>query len=541
MEFKYISRFEVKANFSKNDFVKGSFVSKANMGLDELKSLLPEEDEIKNNPDLLYTCFNAAVVNLINLNGDGITTEGAKQLVASCKMKPMNIEHERENIVGVITNYGFSSFGDNKILTPQELSDDPFNISLAAIVWKLSNREFSSFIESSQDENGCFYKEVSTSWEVGFNSYKLAIGSKDLRKAKIVDTEEEIESYSKHLVSMGGTGFTPEGEEVYRVIDGECRFLGCAFTTNPAAAVKGVVSVDYKSLSSQDSKSAKIEIEIEEEGEEEEDEEEEDDKKKVIKEGEDDEGEEMDDEEEAKCKDKAKAEKHSKDKKDLDDSRGSAGPVGPPGVAGIEVIPPTIINKNDKQISSKKKNRVIKYMKYKNIDELVDHLHEAAASDVREFIVSQVKDANDSFVSIKSEKEANDKELANALANLKSFEDQSETLKQEISQLKATLKLQEDQTKFSERMDSLKEEFDIDQAAAKAISKRIVGLSDESFAEWLEDFKPLLKPKTSSQEQDLETKASVNSPIPNSQDSKEKKSTEWTNTLSRVKVEINTK
>ena len=244
MEFKYISRFEVKADFKRNFLKDGSLVSNANMELEDLKSLLPDSEEIKNNPDLLYTCFNAAVINLINLNGDGITTEGAKILVESTKFKPMNIEHSREDIIGVITNYGFSSFGENKTLTEQELTNDPFNLSLAAIVWKISNKAFYKFILDSQDEDSEVFKTVSTSWEVGFNSYKLAVGSKDLRKAKIIDDEETVETYSRYLSSMGGKGFLPTGEEVYRIIGDDCRFLGCAFTTNPAAAVQGVFSVD---------------------------------------------------------------------------------------------------------------------------------------------------------------------------------------------------------------------------------------------------------------------------------------------------------
>lgn len=497
MDFKYTSTFEVKASLRKRDFAKGSFVSKASLGLDELSSLLPDASEIQNNPDLLYTCFNAAVANLINLNGDGITTKGAKKLVETCKLKPMNIEHFRSDIVGVITNYGFSSFGDNKILTPDELTDDPFNISLAAIVWKLSNREFADFIKSSQDEDDMSFAEVSTSWEVGFNSYKLAVGSKDLRKAKIVEKEDEIESLSKYLHSMGGSGFTPDGEEVYRVIDDECRFLGCAFTTNPAAAVKGVKSVDFQSIG------AEISIEIEDEEEEDkEDDSEEMDKEEVNK-------------EDSECKCEKKDCAKCKDKEHADAK---------------------ILNKNTEQISPKKKTRVIKYMKYKNIDELVDHLHEAAASDVREFIVSQIQLANDKFVNLQSEKEVKDKELADALANLKSFEDQSKALSDQISQLKATIKQQEDETKFTERMESLTEQFDIDQAAAKTISKSILGLSDESFAQWLEDFKPLLKTKTPSKE--LEIKASVNPVIPNSQDANDKKANEWKQTLSKIEVKI---
>ena len=491
MEFKYISRFEVKADFKRNFLKNGSFVSNASMELEDLKSLLPDSEEIKNNPDLLYTCFNAAVINLINLNGDGITTEGAKILVESTKFKPMNIEHSREDIIGVITNYGFSSFGDNKTLTEQELTDDPFNLSLAAIVWKISNKTFYKFILDSQDEDSEFFKTVSTSWEVGFNSYKLAVGSKDLRKAKIIDDEATVEEYSKYLSSMGGTGFLPTGEEVYRVIGDDCRFLGCAFTTNPAAAVQGVLSVDYRDFE-------EIEEELEEETEEPEE----------------------DLEHEMKEFEEGETEANTE-----------------PEVAELTETEASIFTKNQDKISLNKKNRVIVHMKYNNLDELIDHLHEAAASDVRDFVVSQVEKSNDQFVALKNEKAEKEQALENALANIKNFEDESQQLRDEVSELRASLKAQEDQAKFSERIESLKEQFDIDSAASKSIAKRIFGLSDEDFSEWLEDMKPLLKSKSAATVLEVQGSA-INVAVPNSQAEKESKLENWTQFLSSIKTKI---
>ena len=491
MEFKYISRFEVKADFKRNFLKNGSFVSNASMELEDLKSLLPDSEEIKNNPDLLYTCFNAAVINLINLNGDGITTEGAKILVESTKFKPMNIEHSREDIIGVITNYGFSSFGENKTLTEQELTDDPFNLSLAAIVWKISNKTFYKFILDSQDEDSEFFKTVSTSWEVGFNSYKLAVGSKDLRKAKIIDDEATVEEYSKYLSSMGGTGFLPTGEEVYRVIGDDCRFLGCAFTTNPAAAVQGVLSVDYRDFE-------EIEEELEEETEE----------------PEEDLEHEMKEFEEEK-------------------TEGSIEPE----VTELTETEGSIFIENQDKISLNKKNRVIVHMKYNNLDELIDHLHEAAASDVRDFVVSQVEKSNDQFVALKNEKAEKEQALENALANIKNFEDESQQLRDEVSELRASLKAQEDQAKFSERIESLKEQFDIDSAASKSIAKRIFGLSDEDFSEWLEDMKPLLKSKSNATVLEAQGSA-INVAVPNSQEEKESKLENWTQFLSSIKTKI---
>ena len=479
MEYKYISRFEVKADFRKKDLLNGAYVSEANMGLDDLKSLLPESEIIKNNPDLLYTCFNAAVVNSINLNGDGITTEGAKILVQSIKLKPMNIEHSREDIVGVITNYGFSTFGENKTLTEQELNNDPFNISLAAIVWKISNKTFARFIMESQDEDSESYKTVSTSWEVGFNTYKLAVGSKDLRKARIIEDEASVEEYSKYLVSMGGTGFIPTGEEVYRIIGDDCRFLGCAFTTNPAAAVKGVLSMDYQDFQ-----------------------EKEEDMAEGPKEDPENEMEELEEEE-----------------KD------------------VEEVEASISDIISDKISPNNKKRVIVHMKYNNLDELIDHLHEAAASDVRDFVVSQVEKSNDQFVALKNEKAEKEQALQDALANIENFQEESEKLRSEVSELKASLKAQEDQAKFSERIESLKEQFELDAAASKTIAKRIFGLSDEDFSEWLEDMKPLFKSKSSVSVLEVEASA-VNPAVPNSQDEKGNKIESWKQALSSIKIKL---
>ena len=495
MEFKYISRFEVKADFKRNFLKDGSLVSNASMELEDLKSLLPDSEEIKNNPDLLYTCFNAAVINLINLNGDGITTEGAKILVESTKFKPMNIEHSREDIIGVITNYGFSSFGENKTLTEQELTDDPFNLSLAAIVWKISNKAFYKFILDSQDEDSEVFKTVSTSWEVGFNSYKLAVGSKDLRKAKIIDDEETVETYSKYLSSMGGKGFLPTGEEVYRIIGDDCRFLGCAFTTNPAAAVQGVLSVDYRDF---------------EENEEE--------------------LEEKDEEEKEETEESMHYEKKENEEEEIE---GSVDPE----VTELTETEASIFIENQDKISLNKKNRVIVHMKYTNLDELIDHLHEAAASDVRDFVVSQVEKSNDQFVALKNEKAEKEQALENALANIKNFEEESQQLRNEVSEMRASLKAQEDQAKFSERIESLKEQFDIDSAASKSVAKRIFGLSDEDFSEWLEDMKPLLKSKSAAAVLEVQGSA-INVAVPNSQAEKESKLENWTQFLSSIKTKI---
>jgi hypothetical protein len=321
------------------------------------------------------------------------------------------------------------------------------------------------------------------------------VGSKDLRKAKIIDDEETVETYSKYLSSMGGKGFLPTGEEVYRIIGDDCRFLGCAFTTNPAAAVQGVLSVDYRDF---------------EENEEE--------------------LEEKDEEEKEETEESMHYEKEETEEEEIEGSI-------EPEVTELTETEASIFIENQDKISLNKKNRVIVHMKYTNLDELIDHLHEAAASDVRDFVVSQVEKSNDQFVALKNEKAEKEQALENALANIKNFEDESQQLRDEVSELRASLKAQEDQAKFSERIESLKEQFDIDSAASKSVAKRIFGLSDEDFSEWLEDMKPLLKSKSAAAVLEIQGSA-INVAVPNSQAEKESKLENWTQFLSSIKTKI---
>ena len=72
---KYTAKFESQAYFCKKDFSKNGFISKASMGLDGLASLLPDPKEIVDNPDLLYTCFNAVALLVLQLTTDSLLLE----------------------------------------------------------------------------------------------------------------------------------------------------------------------------------------------------------------------------------------------------------------------------------------------------------------------------------------------------------------------------------------------------------------------------------------------------------------------------------
>ena len=208
--------------------------------LDSLKDLMPEGVDLNKNIDLLGVAFNAAVVNRFNRNGDGIDTTTALQIKDYFINKPANIEHQRQKVVGHIVGSSFSGFKTNNLLSGEEVEhlEGPFNIALAAVVYKTVNPAFASALEEMGEEG--FDKEISASWEIGFNDFAIALGSKNVNDAEIIQDPSRVKDFEKYLRAEGGAGVTDDGVEVYRLVRGEVYPLGIGFTTNPAADVEGV-------------------------------------------------------------------------------------------------------------------------------------------------------------------------------------------------------------------------------------------------------------------------------------------------------------
>ena len=212
--------------------------------LEKLRDMIPEEIDLDRNIDLLGVAFNAALVNQFNRNGDGINSESAAKVLEYFKHKPTNIEHNKENVVGHIVSASFSNLETNDIMDMSEArgKEDPYNISLGAVIYRSVNKEFADLVENSVDPESSLYHKVSASWEIGFNDFVIAMGSDKLSEAKIITNEDEIDELKQFLKAFGGNGRTEDGEEVYRLITGEIFPLGIGFTANPAADVKGLIT-----------------------------------------------------------------------------------------------------------------------------------------------------------------------------------------------------------------------------------------------------------------------------------------------------------
>lgn len=241
--FLYKTSFENIVTASVN-FDKNVLLSQAS--LEPLKSIIPATVNLDKNVDLVGAAFNAAVVNRFNKNGDGIDTNTAIAFKKYFIHKPTNIEHKKQRVVGHIVNSAFSSYGENKILSDEDVKGtlNPFNIALAAVVYKTVDRQFADALMDSNDPQSALFEKISASWEIGFNEYFVAVGSLDLNQAEIITKKEQIDEFKKYLKGFDGPGVMNDGTPVYRLVTGRIYPLGIGFTTNPAADVQGVVIDD---------------------------------------------------------------------------------------------------------------------------------------------------------------------------------------------------------------------------------------------------------------------------------------------------------
>ena len=215
--------------------------------LAEVGGFIPNVDTEKN-VDLLPVAFNAAVVNRVNRNGDVIDSLTALASYKDFINKPINFEHNRERIVGVILTAGFSEFGSDIPLTEDQAKDlkGPYNITLGGVIWKIANPNLATMIEDSSDSTSVNYQKISASWELGFNEYNLIViegESKNIEDGSEISDASEIETLKANLRTFGGSGKIDKSKSVYRKVIGNVVPLGIGLTETPAADVKGVATI----------------------------------------------------------------------------------------------------------------------------------------------------------------------------------------------------------------------------------------------------------------------------------------------------------
>jgi hypothetical protein len=256
---------EIKAvSMDKEDL---QYIAKASA--DKLKNLLPKDFDFEAGYDILGVAFNAYTPNLGNKNGHMISGEKGIAIAKSFKGKYINIEHERKNVVGCITDYAFSSFPDDQPIaeaTARELASEGkvFNVVLSGIIWRAVNPDFADAVSEAGDASSDKFGSISASWEVAFKEFNIAKGSKYLKECEIVDGEA-VNELKGRLKTFGGNGADENGEPVYLNLTGETILsLGIGLTETPAAEVKGIITTDNTSEEQVDLKLVKVGTEADE-------------------------------------------------------------------------------------------------------------------------------------------------------------------------------------------------------------------------------------------------------------------------------------
>lgn len=421
----------------------------AKAGIDSLKPFLDSSINLEKNYDLIGVAFNAFVVNRANKNGQVISTDVALSSVENFKFKPMNIEHKRKNVAGLITSYGFSEYGTDKPLSLEEVKDkkEPFNVVLSGFVWRVVNEEFAEKLEASSDPSSEAYLTISTSWEMGFKNFNIAKGSLNLSEASIISDEDAVSEIKNKLMHFGGNGFADDGQPVYINLVGEVLPLGIGFTNSPAADVKGVKVFGSDDLESQQ------------------------------EDGEDDAPNAKEVVESSQLEEKLVETNIISNKLDTDNLAAAS-------------------NSFEKEINKKENNKML----IKSIQDLTDDsLKQICATDIRSLFEEEIKKAGEKFAEAQ---EAKDKLVVEAEKTKAELEVQLEELKQTGEQLKAELEkirveaeAREKEESFQNRMTTLDEEFSLDDEERQVIGEQIKDLDQEAFEKWYKAFNVFAKSK----------------------------------------------
>jgi hypothetical protein len=206
-------------------------------------------NKIQKNPDLLFISSNLILCDYANLNDDCVRKSDVIKMHDQFVSKYINTEHDRSKVVGAICNVAFSSYPSNKVIDIQSalLSDEPVQLVIGGYVWRVVEPELADFIEVASNEASPSYGDVSTSFELMFDDYDIAIGpngNRDVNAARIIDhSNEEFKIWDKILRANGGNGKTKDGDIVYRVLKGDILPTGIGIVAKPASGLKGILAI----------------------------------------------------------------------------------------------------------------------------------------------------------------------------------------------------------------------------------------------------------------------------------------------------------
>lgn len=468
---RYTATFEAVAQVISPD-VQAKLISTASLA--PLAKLLPAGIDPGDSPDMLYVSANGAVANLANRNGDSISGETALSIYKTSRHKYLNLEHNRDQIIGVILYPGLTRFESNEPLSESEASvlKEPFNMSFVGALWKVACPMVSKHVAQQGDSVGS--NCISMSWEIAFSEWDIGLGSSNLFEAKVITADDpSFALYDKMLLQNGGKGKDAKGQDVYRIIKGDAVVLGFGLVLNPAAAVRGILPIEKlpETTSPAAASIALSDAQIDAIAE------------SVIK----------------KIQDSEAAQKAAAE---------AVLPLKTVVEPAAETTAATIsLEKNDEKNRTPPCNGVTldtpQSMKIESLEQLTSNWAEIRKNEscahVADF-VKAIKEGSDKYMAdLKAQedllknaelaKAANEKRAAELKASL-------DEVKKELAEVRTSQEALQSNQKFQERMASFDEKFDLDDEDRALLTKDIKDLDDDAFAAYSKKCDKLMAAKS---------------------------------------------
>lgn len=469
-EFKYKAIFSstVKPIISKE---KDLCLAKAS--LEQLRGFIPNVD-LERNYDLLGIAVPLFNVNYFNKNDDGVDTAFALQVYKTFINKFWDLNHKRDIVVGTILSANITEFGTDKPLTEEDVKDtkNVFNITVGGVLWRSINEGLTELIEESNnilDEN---YDKIKASLEIGFSDYKIVkcpANSRSLSEGVVIDDPKEISKLSANLKAFGGSGKLEDGSRVYRLLSGEGLGLGAGITESPAAFLNAIAVPQTKTeaIDLTDKQIIDCLSIIDQNGH----------------------------------SSQELAEGLSRVGLSAKDAAIKIGDIIRAEIKNTLATSQNLISQINKQDVINDKNlSLIKPMKITSIKDITDEtLKEVKASSIVDFVETELKIASEKFAKEKTEKETATQELQKKhdemIKNQEILNKELETLKATLQKLEQEKIAREKQEKFTSRMASFEDKFELAQEEVAVVGSQIKDLDDEQYKKVEANLYILLKNK----------------------------------------------
>lgn len=460
-----------------------SLKKEAMASLQNLKGLFPQNFNPEKSPSLLFIASQLVALDKTNANGVATPRAVALKSRDSWAYQLLDVEHNREKLVGCIINAAFADAVTSETVPDDKVLDYPGELMLvySACVWKVANPKLASFLSQVSNPKSDYYNSVSSSFEVGYNEYDIMVSSTiEMRDGKIISAEDR-EEYSKFLLENGGKNKDEKGNYVFVVLK-DLLPLGAGLVSRPASQVKGLITIEkmLETMASED-----------EEDEDDEDEDEMDEECLTTL------SECCEDEEcEVEMEDGSKVSVKVKNKK-------LPSYIKPSAVKKINRKKP--LEEKTANINIQTQNSCVTQniiMKIEKLEDITPELfkNETLASEMTKFIQDAIAKASEAFVAEKNKLEAEKAEIeqkrAEAVAQLEKLQANVADLAGRLNEIE-TAKASEEKSKlFNERMAGFDAEFDLSDEERAFIAADIAELSQEQFDAYAAKAKVMWKEKS---------------------------------------------